>query len=165
MSCTLNSIALTDDSRIPNIPFFYLVYRAWSHWRGEFGHPVIGLCLLTVILAWSGSKHLIHLLDLNLINPHAFPELESFYATRFLKNGVPGHQTKDNSNDSTKDINKSTEKEAPTEELLLLEMKDGDELGKILETPAIAIEVERAVLQVGQKLKLDEEKRREKKNQ
>lgn len=118
-----------------------------------------------MILAWSGSKHLIHLLDLNLINPHTFPELESFYATRLLKNGVPGRQTKDNSNDATKDINKSTENEAPTEERLLLEMKDGDELGKILETPAIAIEVERAVLQVGQKLKLDEEKRREKKNQ
>lgn len=21
-------------SRIPNIPFFYLAYRGWSHWRG-----------------------------------------------------------------------------------------------------------------------------------
>jgi hypothetical protein len=24
-------------SRIPNIPFFYLVYRAWSHWRAIMG--------------------------------------------------------------------------------------------------------------------------------
>lgn len=55
--------------------------------------------------------------------------------------------------------------EAPPEERLLLEMKDGEELGKILETPAIAIEVERAVLQVGQKLKLDEEKRQGTKSQ
>lgn len=71
---------------------------------------------------------------------------------------------------TTKDTNKLTEKEtaapkdeAAAEERLLLEVKDGEELGKILETPAIAIEVERAVLQVGQKLKLDEEKRQEKK--
>lgn len=154
-------------SRVPNIPFFYLAYRAWSHWRGESDISILSAHILTLITAWSGSKHLIHLLDLNLISPHAFPELESFYATRLLKNGVPGHQTK--SNMVTKDTNKLTEKEtaapkdeAAAEERLLLEMKDGEELGKILETPAIAIEVERAVLQVGQKLKLNEEKRQEK---
>lgn len=28
----------TDSSdRIPNLPFFYLVYRAWSHWRAIMG--------------------------------------------------------------------------------------------------------------------------------
>ncbi|RKF64486.1 Uncharacterized protein C23H3.12c [Erysiphe neolycopersici] len=37
---------------IPNLPFFYLVYRAWSHWK-----------------ALSGSKHLQFLLDNNLITP------------------------------------------------------------------------------------------------
>jgi hypothetical protein len=126
--------------------------------------------ILTTIIAWSGSKHLIHLLDLNLINPHAFPELEIFYAARLLKNGVPGHKTKDN--ETTEGTNTNNERdtsspkdEASTEERLLLEMKDGEELGKILETPAIAIEVERAVLQVGQKLKLDKEQRQEKKTQ
>lgn len=31
-------------NRIPNIPFFYLVYRGWSHWRGEF-QPLRGLVL------------------------------------------------------------------------------------------------------------------------
>lgn len=157
------STALTDDLRVPNVPFFYLVYRAWSHWRGKSDFPSVDNCLLTVIIAWSGSKHLIHLLDLNLISPHAFPELENFYATRLQKNGVPGHQMK--SSNTTKGTNTNDEKtastpqdEAPAAERLLLEMKDGEELGKILETPAIAIEVERAVLQVGQKLKLDEEK-------
>lgn len=123
-------------------------------------------------VAWSGSKHLIHLLDLNLIKPHAFPELESFYATRLTRNGVPGHRTKGISNMATEDTHTDNEKatstpkaEAPAEERLLLEMKDGEELGKILETPAIAIEVERAVMQVGQKLKLEEESRHEKKSQ
>lgn len=28
--------------RIPNLPFFYLVFRWWSHWRGD-GHPHIKL--------------------------------------------------------------------------------------------------------------------------
>jgi hypothetical protein len=23
------------DNRIPNIPFFYVAYRGWSHWRGK----------------------------------------------------------------------------------------------------------------------------------
>lgn len=47
--------------------------------------------------------------------------------------------------------------EDPNTERLLLSKEDGQELGKILETPAIAIEVERAVLQIGQKLKKAEE--------
>lgn len=30
---------LLTHNRIPNLPFFYLVFRAWSHWRGHC-HPV-----------------------------------------------------------------------------------------------------------------------------
>lgn len=29
----------TDHRRIPNIPFFYLAYRCWSHWRGNGQYP------------------------------------------------------------------------------------------------------------------------------
>lgn len=123
---------------IPNLPFFYLMYRAWSHWR-----------------ALSGSKHLIHLLDLNLINLHAFPELENFYSSRIAK----AKSAKKNGKvyESKEEPVTKNDKESSHEQLLLA-MEDGQELGKILETPGIAIEVERAVLQVGQKLNGDEEK-------
>lgn len=34
---TFNSKWADELNRIPNVPFFYLVYRGWSHWRGESG--------------------------------------------------------------------------------------------------------------------------------
>ncbi|EEH06232.1 conserved hypothetical protein [Histoplasma capsulatum G186AR] len=58
---------------VPNIPFFYFVYRGWSHWR-----------------ALSGSKHLCFLLDNNLVTPRSLPALEKFYAHRLMiNNSVP----------------------------------------------------------------------------
>lgn len=48
---------------IPNLPFFYLVYRAWSHWR-----------------AIAGSKHLQWLLEKKLIKPSASATLDQLYA-------------------------------------------------------------------------------------
>lgn len=53
---------------IPNLPFFYLVYRAWSHWR-----------------ALSGSKHIQHLLNKNLISPTPSPILDELYAAGIAK--------------------------------------------------------------------------------
>ncbi|KIW15983.1 hypothetical protein PV08_06034 [Exophiala spinifera] len=47
---------------IPNIPFFYLVYRCWSHWR-----------------ALKGSDHLDFILDHRLYRPVSSPELEDLY--------------------------------------------------------------------------------------
>ncbi|KAG9242547.1 fungal and plant [Calycina marina] len=48
---------------IPNLPFFYLVFRAWSHWT-----------------ALSGSKHIQFLLDKKLLKPEASPILDKLYA-------------------------------------------------------------------------------------
>jgi len=47
---------------IPNLPFFYLVFRAWSHWR-----------------ALTGSKHIEFLLDKNLIAVQSSPILNELY--------------------------------------------------------------------------------------
>jgi len=49
---------------IPNLPFFYLVFRAWSHWR-----------------ALSGSKHIEFLLDKKLITAQPSPILDELYST------------------------------------------------------------------------------------
>jgi len=48
---------------IPNLPFFYLVFRAWSHWR-----------------ALSGSKHVEFLLDNKLITTKPSRILDDLYS-------------------------------------------------------------------------------------
>lgn len=49
---------------VPNLPFFYLVFRAWSHWR-----------------ALSGSKHIEFLHDKKLIATKSSPILDELYLT------------------------------------------------------------------------------------
>lgn len=51
-------------SRIPNLPFFYLLYRAWSHWR-----------------AIAGGKHIQWLLEKKLVKPAPSKILDDLYAT------------------------------------------------------------------------------------
>lgn len=48
--------------RIPNLPFFYLVYRAWSHWR-----------------ALAGGKHVQWLVDNKLLLPSPSETLNKLY--------------------------------------------------------------------------------------
>lgn len=100
-----------------------------------------------------------------------FPELERFYANRLAKldriTPVTGEKAKDpvtNNSQSTKEKAATDGKDSSVDERLL-EMGSVKELGEILETPAITIEVERAVLQVGQKLKAAREESSETKNQ
>ncbi|KAH7328296.1 mitochondrial K+-H+ exchange-related-domain-containing protein [Stachybotrys elegans] len=50
---------------VPNIPFFYLVYRAWSHWR-----------------AISGGKHIRWLLDNNLVLQSPSKSLDAAYTNK-----------------------------------------------------------------------------------
>ncbi|KAH8173208.1 mitochondrial k+-H+ exchange-related domain-containing protein [Sarocladium implicatum] len=47
---------------IPNLPFFYLVFRAWSHWR-----------------AIAGGKHIKWLIDQKLLQPSPSEQLDKLY--------------------------------------------------------------------------------------
>ena len=49
-------------ARIPNLPFFYLVYRAWSHWR-----------------ALSGGRHVQWLVENKLVQIAPSEELDKLY--------------------------------------------------------------------------------------
>ncbi|OAA32129.1 hypothetical protein AAL_01461 [Moelleriella libera RCEF 2490] len=49
---------------IPNLPFFYLVYRAWSHWR-----------------AIAGGKHIQWLVAQNLLRPKPSAVLDALYVS------------------------------------------------------------------------------------
>ncbi|KAJ6444600.1 protein (fungal and plant) [Purpureocillium lavendulum] len=50
---------------IPNLPFFYLVYRAWSHWK-----------------AISGGKHVQWLVENKLLQPSPSKILDQLYSSR-----------------------------------------------------------------------------------
>ncbi|RYP88467.1 hypothetical protein DL770_004631 [Monosporascus sp. CRB-9-2] len=58
--------------RLPNIPLFYILYRASAHWR-----------------AYRGSKHLELLLEKNAINPCPSTDLDKIYAA-----GLPSKSAK-----------------------------------------------------------------------
>ncbi|EDP56536.1 conserved hypothetical protein [Aspergillus fumigatus A1163] len=117
------SLCLTD---VPNIPFFYLAYRGWSHWR-----------------ALNGSKHLEYLVEKDLLNPISFPGLERLYAKRVAR--VLG--------DSEKSASSMVEEVGRSEDRLLLDMADAKKLASILDAPDLALEAERAIFQVGESLK------------
>ncbi|KAL1856710.1 hypothetical protein Plec18167_002430 [Paecilomyces lecythidis] len=115
---------------IPNIPFFYLAYRGWSHWR-----------------ALSGSKHLEFLVEKDLLNPIPSPDIEHVYARAVATlDGKADLERKSSSTGSIEEIEEKDEK-------ILLNFSDGKELAKILNAPELAVEVERAVTQISKKLK------------
>lgn len=45
-------------NRVPNIPFFYLVYRAWSHWRAINGGKHVQWLIQNKLIQLSPSKDL-----------------------------------------------------------------------------------------------------------
>ncbi|PGH17581.1 hypothetical protein AJ80_04759 [Polytolypa hystricis UAMH7299] len=119
---------------IPNIPFFYLLYRGWSHWR-----------------ALNGSKHLEFLLEKNLVNPIALPELEHLYSKNMNSAQSSSSQPLDYKNE--KNSFEVTSHEEDPDDRILLKEYDGKQLAEILGAPELAAEVERAVGQVKHRLK------------
>ncbi len=130
-------------SRVPNIPFFYLVYRAWSHWR-----------------ALSGSRHIQFLLEKNLVLPKASPLLDTLYsagiikASRDYKANISTLNAPQGKHDSSKD---NKQKDA-----MVLNTWNAKLIAKALELPELEAELERAIWQVENSLKSKEELQKEK---
>ncbi|KAJ5588490.1 hypothetical protein N7537_011168 [Penicillium hordei] len=112
---------------VPNIPFFYLAYRGWSHWR-----------------ALNGSRHLEFLVEKSLLNPISSPELEQLYAKRASQK-IEGSTTETSYSEVAEDIEQS-------EDRVLLKMSDARKLATILDAPELALEAERAIIQVREQL-------------
>ncbi|KAJ5618917.1 hypothetical protein N7510_002901 [Penicillium lagena] len=119
---------------IPNIPFFYLVYRGWSHWR-----------------ALNGSKHLEYLVQNDLLNPISLPELERLYAKR-ASYALDDTQVDTPPSEMVEDMEQSDDR-------VLLKMSDAKKLASILEAPELALEAERAIVQVSGQLKAQQEQK------
>jgi hypothetical protein len=124
----LRTIAYTPFS-IPNLPFFYLVFRAWSHWR-----------------ALSGSKHIQFLLDNNLIKPAPSKILDELYA-----NGKRPFDVSPMTSSA-----KSSPGEC-TSEQMILHKSDGKRIAAALGIPELDVELDRAVWQVEKALKAAQE--------
>ncbi|KAG6167739.1 hypothetical protein E4U26_004507 [Claviceps purpurea] len=109
---------------IPNLPFFYLVYRAWSHWR-----------------AIAGAKHIQFLVSKKLLRPTASPVLDALYSQGGAQQKTQTPTSSDPSSSSS----------SPTsQETLLLSQAQVRSFSEKLDVPALEIELERAIWQVEQ---------------
>ncbi|KAI1007184.1 hypothetical protein K3495_g1030 [Podosphaera aphanis] len=111
---------------VPNIPFFYLVFRAWSHWR-----------------ALSGSRHIEFLLDNKLITPKPLNILDSIYQP---KDSLP----KLLDTTATKIASNSQD----NVEKMLLSESQSRHIARALSIPELENELNRAISQVDRSLKL-----------
>jgi len=123
---------------LPNIPFFYLVFRAYSHWR-----------------ALSGSNHLEFLLENRLMKRCPSKILDDIYSVGLKKQIIP-------ISDSVNESNIRSKEPAADEEVLLLQESDGQLMAQSFDYPPLQAEVERAVRQVKHALKASAELKEEK---
>jgi hypothetical protein len=134
---------MTDARRIPNLPFFYLVYRAWSHWK-----------------ALSGSKHLEFLLQNNLPTANPSPELDEVYTaglmypTRQISRAAP-RPTKEQAEEVARVVEQQTN--GGKEDVMVLQRWNGKLIAELFKLPDMEVEIERAVEQVEQSIKAKEE--------
>ncbi len=115
---------------MPNLPFFYLVYRAWSHWR-----------------ALGGSKHVQFLLQHKLLNMTPSRILDQVYADQ--KQPLPSSPsaTTDSDPDATTTADPAGVPNADGE-TMLLSQANGKKMSQALDLPQLEVELERAIWQV-----------------
>ncbi|KAF2204063.1 hypothetical protein GQ43DRAFT_429286 [Delitschia confertaspora ATCC 74209] len=133
---------------IPNLPFFYLVYRAYSHWR-----------------ALNGSKFLAFLLQHKLPTPAPSAELDEvyaaglMYATRAESRAAP-IPTREQAEEISRVVDRQTNNE--TEDVMMLQRWNGKLIAERFKLPEMEVEIERAVEQVEKAIKGKEELMEEK---
>ncbi|KAF2233656.1 hypothetical protein EV356DRAFT_486706 [Viridothelium virens] len=133
---------------IPNIPGFYLLFRAWSHYRAFFG-----------------ARHLQTLLEHNCAVPRPSSTLDELYAAGLMN---PTRQGTRNApvptNDEVKRVAELVDGQTNngTEDVMLLQGWNGKLIAERFKLPEMEVEVERAVEQVEKSIKAKEELMEEK---
>ncbi|KAF1949700.1 hypothetical protein CC80DRAFT_362516, partial [Byssothecium circinans] len=128
---------------IPNLPFFYLVYRAYCHWK-----------------ALTGSKHLEFLLSRNLPTLNPSWELDEVYTaglmypTRKISRAAP-RPTPEQAQDVARVVEQQTN--GGTEDVMVLQRWNGKLIAEQFKLPDMEVEIERAVEQVENSIKAKEE--------
>ncbi|KAK0665127.1 mitochondrial K+-H+ exchange-related-domain-containing protein [Cercophora samala] len=126
---------------VPNLPFFYLVYRAWSHWR-----------------AYAGGKHIQFLLKNNLLTYTPSPVLDAVYAGQ--KQPLPSTPEPTTSPSAELLGNEKIpgpENPNPEGETMLLNQANGRKMTQALDLPQLEVELERAIWQVETVVQLSKE--------
>ncbi|EGS22032.1 uncharacterized protein CTHT_0039170 [Thermochaetoides thermophila DSM 1495] len=129
---------------VPNLPFFYLAYRAWSHWR-----------------ALSGGKHLQFLVNNNLLHLSPSPVVDEVYANRPQEsNPTPLASSPEPTTSSPSSMEPVIEpssyekgpqigaREVGQAETMLLTQEKGKKMTQALDLPQLEVELERAIWQV-----------------
>lgn len=134
---------------IPNLPFFWLVFRWWSHWRAQ-----------------NGSKHVEFLLDnelLDLAPSSASCTLDTAYAVARVGLSLRDIDETVKAMEERRTVQPrfASKKQQLPEQMLLLK-GDGALIAKCLEIPELGAEVERAVWQVQRSIKAQAEFKEEK---
>lgn len=101
--------------------------------------------------ALNGAKHLEFLVNDNLLNPVSYPGLEQLYAKRLSESLENTHPEKPTP--------RMVEEVERSDDRLLLAIPDAKKLATILEAPELALEAERAIAQVEEKLEARREPR------
>ncbi|KAL1608009.1 hypothetical protein SLS60_002948 [Paraconiothyrium brasiliense] len=128
---------------IPNLPFFYLVYRAYSYWK-----------------ALTGSQHLEFLLQHNLPTPNPSSELDEVYTaglmypTRQISRAAP-RPTREQAEEVARVVESQTNGGA--EDAMVLQRWNGKLIAEQFHLPDMEVEIERAVEQVEQSIKAKDE--------
>lgn len=128
---------------IPNLPFFYVLYRAYSHWK-----------------AFNGTKFLEFLLANKLPNPTPSAELDEVYTaglmypTREISREA-SRPTREQAEEIARVVHKQTHDD--TEDVMVLQRWNGKLIAERFKLPEMEVEIERAVEQVEQSIKAKEE--------
>lgn len=138
-------------ARIPNIPFFYLVFRAYSHYRALYG-----------------GRLLEHLMSKNLVTIRNSPEVSEMYAAGLL------HSSRNASRAAPPPTLPETEQVARViedqtqggkEEVMMLQKWNGKLIAERFQLPEMEVEVERAVEQVEAAIEKDKKQLKEEKEE
>lgn len=133
---------------IPNLPFFYVLYRAYSHWT-----------------ALNGSKFLEFMLKHNLPKPTSSWALDEVYTaglmypTRQLSRAAPT-PTEEDADKVAGVVAQQTNND--TEDVMVLQRWNGKLIAEQFQLPDMEVEIERAVEQVENSIKSKEELMEEK---
>jgi Mitochondrial K+-H+ exchange-related len=76
---------------IPNLPFFFCVWRSWSHYRGTTTLHLLVSCpsYALFFLAYKASDYLQSLLQRGAIVPHSDADLDDIYTSLAPSNALP----------------------------------------------------------------------------
>lgn len=133
--------------RIPNLPFFYLCFRAYSHFRALYG-----------------GRMLEYLMSKNLVQQTASAQLDAMYTRGLLH---PTRQaTREAETPSEEEVERVSREvgeksRGDEEEVMVLQKWNGKLLAEEFKLPEMEVEIERAVEQVEKSIEEEKKKRDE----